>query len=70
MITTSSNDTKLQKLYKITFLNLFFCYQRECPETMSTKKFLCGTILQKFIVENELFNFLTYSSLINLLMIK
>lgn len=51
MIQNSRNFTKFR------FLKFIFCYQRKCPETLSTKEFVHGIVLQKFLMESEYFIF-------------
>lgn len=49
MMSNSRNFTKF------LFLKFIFCYQREWPETLSTKESVHGIILQKFLMEWEYF---------------
>lgn len=48
---------KILETTKFLFLKFIFCYQRECPETLSTKESVHGIVLQKFLMECEYFNF-------------
>lgn len=58
MHTQTFDETPAQLLFPSLFFFIFhflFLNQRQCPKTFSTKEFVYGIVLQKFLTDSDYF---------------